>query len=166
MNDFVVTIGEKKRTITVLDDNTIEYNGTTYPINLSKINNHCYLLKIGNKVFDITTNKTGKEEYSFLVNGHYYETTVRTKLSEKAVEYLKNKKQKSHHDSITAPMPGLLLKLKKQVGDQVNQGDSVAVLEAMKMENDLRSPATGIIKEILVTEGSSVEKNQVLINIE
>jgi len=166
MNDFVVTIAGKKRTITILDESTIEYNGEQYPINLSKINNHCYLLKVGNKVFDITSSKLERDKFGFLVNGHYFETIVRTKLSEKAAEYLKNKKLETHHDSIIAPMPGLLLKLKKKVGDKVEQGESVGVLEAMKMENDLRSPATGIIKEILVNEGSSVEKNQIIINIE
>ena len=166
MNDFVVTISDEKRTVTVLNEDTVEFDGNNHPVKLSKINNHVYLLKIGNKVYEITTDKLDKDKFGFLINGHYFETTVRTKLSEKAAEYLKNKRLESHQDNISAPMPGLLLKLMKKVGDKVEQGESVAVLEAMKMENDLRSPASGIIKEILVAEGASVEKNQVIINIE
>ncbi len=165
MNDFVVTLLDKKRNIKVNDD-IVTVNDKSYDIKLSKINNHCYLLKVGNQVFDITTTKINNERYGFLLNGHYYEADVRTKLREKAIEYLKNKKSLSHHDEVKAPMPGLVLKLMRKAGDKINQGDSIAVLEAMKMENDLRAPTTGIIKEIHVSEGASVEKGTLLFTIE
>ncbi len=62
-------------------------------------------------------------------------------------------------------MPGLILKVTKKVGEQVELGDSVIILEAMKMENDLKSPASGIIENIFVTEGSAVEKGTLLLSI-
>jgi len=64
---------------------------------------------------------------------------------------------------IKAPMPGLILEISVKVGDRIKKGDPVLVLEAMKMENMLKSSGEGEIKEILVEPGSSVEKNQVLI---
>lgn len=65
--------------------------------------------------------------------------------------------------NIKAPMPGLILEISVKAGDYIKKGDPVLVLEAMKMENVLKSNGDGEIKEILVTPGSSVEKNQVLI---
>ena len=62
-------------------------------------------------------------------------------------------------------MPGLILKIRKKVGEKVEQGESVIILEAMKMENDLKAPASGIIDNILVSEGSAVEKGVVLFSI-
>lgn len=64
---------------------------------------------------------------------------------------------------IKAPMPGLILDIHVKAGDFIQKGDPVLVLEAMKMENVLKSSGDGEIKEVLVHSGSSVEKNQVLI---
>jgi biotin carboxyl carrier protein len=64
---------------------------------------------------------------------------------------------------VKAPMPGLIFEIKVQEGDEVKKGDTLVILEAMKMENILKSPGDGIIKEIRIKKGDSVEKNQVLI---
>ena len=65
--------------------------------------------------------------------------------------------------NIKAPMPGLILDLKVKAGDEVKKGDVVLILEAMKMENIIKSPGDGIVKEVKVSLKQSVEKNQVLI---
>jgi biotin carboxyl carrier protein len=65
--------------------------------------------------------------------------------------------------NIKAPMPGLILDLKVKPGDEVKKGDVVLILEAMKMENIIKSPGSGIVKEVKVSLKQSVEKNQVLI---
>lgn len=64
---------------------------------------------------------------------------------------------------ISAPMPGLILDLKVKEGDEVKKGDTLLILEAMKMENIIKSPRDGIVKTIKVSLQQSVEKNQVLI---
>ena len=64
---------------------------------------------------------------------------------------------------IKAPMPGLILDLKVAPGDVVKKGDVVLILEAMKMENSIKSPGEGVVKEVKVSLKQSVEKNQVLI---
>lgn len=63
---------------------------------------------------------------------------------------------------ITAPMPGMVARYEKKEGDTVNKGETVVVLEAMKMENAIASPVTGIIKSIVFASGDSVAKNSVL----
>ncbi|PIP40067.1 MAG: carboxylase [Desulfobacterales bacterium CG23_combo_of_CG06-09_8_20_14_all_51_8] len=63
---------------------------------------------------------------------------------------------------LTAPMPGMIVSYAKEVGDSVAKGDSVVILEAMKMENSLPAPANGTIKAINYKSGDSVSKNDVL----
>ena len=61
-----------------------------------------------------------------------------------------------------APMPGMIVRYEKKVGDTVTEGETVVILEAMKMENALPAPANGTIKEINFGVGDSVSKNDVL----
>ena len=64
--------------------------------------------------------------------------------------------------AIMAPMPGMIIDYKVKEGDKIKSGDVVVVLEAMKMENSLTSPADGVIKKISFHSGSSVSKDEVL----
>lgn len=64
---------------------------------------------------------------------------------------------------IKAPMPGLILDLLVAPGDLVKKGDVLLILEAMKMENSIKAPGDGIVKEVKVSAQQSVEKNQILI---
>ena len=61
-----------------------------------------------------------------------------------------------------APMPGMIVRYEKQVGDAVSQGETVLILEAMKMENALQAPVGGTIKAINFASGDSVAKDDVL----
>lgn len=67
--------------------------------------------------------------------------------------------------SLKAPMPGRILAVHASVGDTVAAGQRVAVLEAMKMENELRAPVDGVVASVPVQPGQSVEKNTVIIEI-
>ncbi|MCJ7616060.1 MAG: pyruvate carboxylase subunit B [Desulfobacterales bacterium] len=90
-------------------------------------------------------------------------------IHEKAAEPAKpvitaSKKMESDTEGtpLKSPMPGIIVSYKKQVGDSVNTGEIVVILEAMKMENALPSPAGGIIKSINFASGDSVARNDVL----
>jgi biotin carboxyl carrier protein len=63
-------------------------------------------------------------------------------------------------------MPGRVIRVLVQEGDSVHQGQVLAILEAMKMENELTAPADGVVKEVLVSPGVNVELGQPLIEIE
>ena len=69
-------------------------------------------------------------------------------------------------ETITAPMSGRIMSLEVKVGDQVNEDDSVVVMEAMKMETLVYSPCDGSVAEIRVKEGDEVEEDDVLAVIE
>jgi acetyl/propionyl-CoA carboxylase alpha subunit len=67
---------------------------------------------------------------------------------------------------LKAPMPGLILRINVQVGDAVQAGQGLVVMEAMKMENELRAQAAGKVKSVLVSVGAAVEKGALLIELE
>ena len=69
-------------------------------------------------------------------------------------------------NNIKAPMPGLVLDIMVQVGDAVTKGDSVLILEAMKMENVIKAEGDAVVKSIGITKGTPVEKSQILIEFE
>jgi biotin carboxyl carrier protein len=68
--------------------------------------------------------------------------------------------------SLTAPMPGRVVKILKRAGEDVAAGEGVVVVEAMKMQNEIKSPKPGRIAEVRVTEGDTVGANQVLAVVE
>ena len=66
---------------------------------------------------------------------------------------------------LVAPMPGLVVRLHVQPGDEVQPGQGLVVMEAMKMENELRSQSGGVVKAVLVSPGTAVEKGAVLVEL-
>lgn len=66
-------------------------------------------------------------------------------------------------NDLKAPMPGLIVGVNFQPGDSVRKGDSLLILEAMKMENVLKAPADATVKAVRTTKGDRVEKGQVLV---
>ena len=69
-------------------------------------------------------------------------------------------------NEIKAPMPGLILDVAVEIGQQVEENQMLLILEAMKMENTLLSPRSGMIKSIDISKGQAVEKGQILITFE
>ncbi len=72
---------------------------------------------------------------------------------------------KSGAVTVNAPMPGTILDVKVSVGQSVKKGDTVCVLEAMKMENDIPAPQDGVIASVNVQKGASVGANDVLVTL-
>jgi pyruvate carboxylase subunit B len=68
--------------------------------------------------------------------------------------------------NLHAPMPGLIVRVNVAAGDRVQAGQSLVVMEAMKMENELRATASGRVRRIIVATGSAVEKGAVLLEME
>ena len=75
-----------------------------------------------------------------------------------------NSSSQQKHSSLKAPMPGLVLDVRVEAGQEVKKGDTLLVLEAMKMENSLKSPHDGQILSVEVVKGKAVEKGQLLLH--
>lgn len=166
MNDFVVSINTSKWNVKVLSDEELLVDEKKYNYELIPVCNNSYFLKLNNEVFELTSEKLNNEVFKILLNGNDFDVTIRTALQEKAFRLLENSAvSQQHHLDVKAPMPGMILKIRKKAGEKIEQGESVIILEAMKMENDLKASASGIIENIFVKEGSAVEKGTVLFSI-
>lgn len=166
MNDFVVNIDGSGFNIKILSEHELLLDEKKYHYELITIGKYSYFLKLENKFFEITSEKLSSDNFKVLLNGLNFDVTIRTALQEKAVKLLENSAAfQHHHQEVKAPMPGLILKVRKKVGEKVEQGESVIILEAMKMENDLKAPVSGVMESISVKEGSAVEKGVTLFSI-
>jgi biotin carboxyl carrier protein len=107
-----------------------------------------------------------KREYTISLNSKTYHLKISNALDlmiEK-MGYSVNGSKKLN--AIHAPMPGIIIGIEIKQGDAVKEGDTVLILEAMKMENSIKCPKDGVIKSIFVEVGSAVEKNKLLIELE
>ncbi len=106
------------------------------------------------------------KEYILKINSRKYKVQLQDRLDLLLKKMGINNTNSSGVSQVKAPMPGLILDIVASVGSEVVKGDKLIVLEAMKMENIIKSPIDGKIKEIKVTRGESVEKNHLLIEFE
>ena len=166
MNEFVVTVNSKKKNVRFSGNTIIYVDDKEYNQELYYLSGDTYLLKLDNKIYEISADQIDHERFVISIDGRNFDTIIRTSLQEKASKLIELRTITRHKLEVKAPMPGMVLKIKKQAGDDVIQGDSVLILEAMKMENDLRAHISGKIKSINVKEGMAVEKGYSLFIIE
>lgn len=98
-----------------------------------------------------------------LINGRPYCVSKQTPFADLLKALGMSGGRKNGIEILKAPMPGMVLEVSVSAGDQVSKGDNLLVLEAMKMENVIKSPADVTVKSVEVVRGASVEKNQVLL---
>ena len=132
---------------------------------LSKLNYH---LLHNNKSFhcDIGGSNFSKKTYQVSVNNTLYNVELFNDLDALIKEMGFSIESKKTISSITAPMPGLILEINIEVGQEIKENDTLLILEAMKMENSITSPIDGIIKAIHSKKGDAVEKGQLIIEFE
>ena len=166
MNEYIVTINGRKHKVGITDSAKVNIDCELIDTTISKISKNSFLLRYGKKVYEIVARRENADQFEFLIEGIYIDVLIRTSVQEVAGEMLLERNRSGRNSSIKAPMPGLLIKINKKVGDKVQAGEAVLLLEAMKMENEIRSPSNGIVKEIFFKEGDSIEKDAIILSIE
>jgi biotin carboxyl carrier protein len=126
-----------------------------------------FSLLIEGKSYEVFGRRVNKPEekgyrYEILVAGQRFEVSVEDER-EKALTGSIQAAHESGEAMVRAPMPGLVLGLAMEPGAKVERGQTVVVLEAMKMENDLASPIGGRVKEIRVSKGQTVNQGDILV---
>ena len=131
-----------------------------------------YKVTVNGKLYDVSVEEVGE-----ILGGVHASKTVSTFVNPNAASNNSNNEKQiadkpqsaipidENAISVKAPMPGTILSFTVSVGDEVSEGQVVAILEAMKMENELTAPASGKVKSIHVEKGSSVIENQVILQI-
>ena len=133
--------------------------------NFIKINDYQFHIIFNNISYNIDLMKTNRDDKSLTikVNSVKFNLQLKDKYDELLHSLgLDNLTTKKASD-VKAPMPGMVLSVLVKEGLEVKKGDALIILEAMKMENILKSPNDGIIKKIIANKGKAVEKNEILI---
>jgi biotin carboxyl carrier protein len=113
----------------------------------------------------LESDETGKKQ-KVEVEGEFYTMLIQDELDQTLDTMGFNNVSVKQIKEIKAPMPGLVLEVSVEAGQEVEEGDRILILEAMKMENSICIHANAKIKKILVSKGQPVDKNQVLVELE
>lgn len=108
-------------------------------------------------------------KYMITIDEKKYEVEVINDTSEKLTSNISEQsieKTNSISEPLKAPMPGTIIDIKVNPGDNAKKGDILFILEAMKMENEIVAPKDGIVKKIQVAKGASVNTSDILAVIE
>lgn len=123
----------------------IIYNGKSYNLVVENIENGKVILRINGKEAEVKT----RDKMAMLLDSMGLNASVEQKINQ-----------------VKAPMPGLVLRILAEPGSQIKKGEGLLVLEAMKMENMIKSPVDAVVAHVPIELGQAVEKNQVLVEFE
>jgi biotin carboxyl carrier protein len=157
-------------------DITLEYrseryyatlNGRTFEIERHELNDSRALLLIDKESLEVDVHShDAKGTRSVFMAG----TEIQGTIEDYSLAQMRKAARKSHgplvEPRLKAPMPGLVLDIRVKPGDKVIKGQPLIVIEAMKMENIIRSSGEAVVKTVIATKGSSIEKGQTLLEFE
>lgn len=154
---------EEEFTVTLKNDKVL-LNGEDTTYEIRKITDDRFFFYRSQKVYDIKVISHNRNLLTVNINGELLELTIKDHIAQ-ILERLGMETEVSESvESIHAPMPGGILEVAVNAGEEVMKGDKLIILEAMKMENVIKSPADGIISAVHVKPGDNVEKNQKLLS--
>ncbi len=118
-----------------------------------------------NRKYPVEIIRSRQNRYEILFNDISYIFTVETPFSMKRLKVLNNSRRKSEKEAVKAPMPGKIIDVHVREGGTVLRGETLVVLEAMKMQNEIQSPVNGQVIRINVKPEAIVMKDDVLVEI-
>ena len=138
---------------------TATVDGREYVLDASEPEAGVFLLKHEGRVHEVyATDKT------VTIAGRMFETKV---IDPKRLRGSSADSESEHgHAEVRTAMPGKVVRILKAVGDEVTKGEGVIVVEAMKMQNELKSPKDGTVGDVKVAEGATVGAGDVLVVID
>jgi biotin carboxyl carrier protein len=163
---YEVTIAEKSYRVELTrngDRWSCKLGGREWPLDVVSVQDGVLSLLLDGKSYEVKQETVGTET-SVAVGHERFSVSVQDPRS------LRSRRRASGSEQgvkkITAPMPGKVVRILAGVGVPVEAGQSVIVIEAMKMQNELKAPKNGVMKKINVAEGAAVEAGQSLAEVE
>ncbi|MBI3758632.1 MAG: biotin/lipoyl-binding protein [Deltaproteobacteria bacterium] len=159
-------------------------DGAEHQLEVEELTAHTLRIKLGESQFDLDVHRVGRSSYSILVNNRSFDFDVVREGEELLVASrggaarvtLVDAARKSRNAgarplaagkaSLKAMMPGRVIHVLVNVGDEVAAQQGLLVVEAMKMENEIKAPKAGKVVEIKVKPGQTVEKGELLLVVE
>ena len=162
---YQATVNGRTFEIEINADGRILVNGEPRAIDFRELREgELYSLLVDHLSYEAVVEERD-DQYHVLMAGDLYEVQVTDERSRRLASAFMALGDISGEVAIRAPMPGLIVRVPVGEGQAVAKGDTVVILESMKMENELKAPRDGTIRHVNVKAGDSVEQNKVLMTI-
>ncbi len=158
--------GGNKYQFDIKEDGSTDMNGSPMDVKIDTENDGMTYIKYKNRKYPIEIIEKNQNKYHILINNVSYSFSVETPTSYRRKKFLKKTNKDSKDKYLQAPMPGKIVEIMTEEGNEVKAGDAVIILEAMKMQNEISIAQAGKIKDIKVQPGDNVMKDDVLIELE
>jgi biotin carboxyl carrier protein len=142
------------------NDIQVSLGKNTYRVSVEFLNTDEILLNIDGKIYDVIIN-SNTTSYTVYVNGQCFQIEKKS-----ALQILGPKTGKQPKANVNTSMPGRIVKILMKEDDEVAEGQAVLILEAMKMQNEIKSPQSGRISKIYPKAGDSVETGALLFTVD
>jgi len=159
---YATTINDHTYLIEINRDGEITIDGAAVSIDLRAIDDVTYSLLLDHKSYEALVEVAGND-LSVLLNGRLYGAQVLDERARRSTQAMGGSASHSGEVTIKSPMPGLIVAVPVSEGQAVKKGQTVVVLESMKMENELKAPRDGTVTAIKVAPRQSVEQHQPLV---
>jgi biotin carboxyl carrier protein len=165
---FIARLGEKTYTVEIEEIGKSLYrvavDGSEFVVDGKKTGLANYSLIVDNRSFEVDVDVM-EDEYRVLVDGRSYHINL---LDERRMRVggLQSGIQPQGRQNVAVPMPGKVIAVLVSEGDKVERGQGMVIVEAMKMENEVRCPIDGEVKEVRVKTGDALEAGAVLAVVE
>jgi biotin carboxyl carrier protein len=148
------------------DNLEVTIDGKSLDFNIIKVENGIYSILHDGKSYDMEI-VPGSNKRNYTVAHRC--TSFDVEIVDPEAKYMKNRHKgqvEEDQNAISSPMPGKVVKIPVHVGDNVDTGQTLIIISAMKMESEYKAKRSGVVKEILTNEGDTIEGNQSLILLE
>jgi pyruvate carboxylase subunit B len=163
---YVVKVGDEELEVS-LDAGVAEVNGTAAAASLTELEGTpVRMVTIGDEVHRVVARRGAtRGRYTLWLDGFRYEVEALDERTRAIRELSAASAGPAGPAPLVAPMPGMIVRIAVQVGDAVEAGQGLVVMEAMKMENELRATAAGTVRAVLAQAGTAVEKGAILLEL-
>ena len=162
---YITTVNDTTYEIEINQKNEVLINGEIREVDFHHDASHgIFSLIIDNQSFEVVVEEKD-ERYHILISGNLYEVEVTDERMQRLARATGGLASASGEISLRSPMPGMIVAVPVQEGDEVSKGQTIVILESMKMENELKAPRDGVISRVNVAAGDSVEQNKLLVSI-
>ena len=154
---------EKKDLEIRIEDQRIFVDNKLVDPSLQSIYHHVYSFLLDNKHYDVVIAEHQGKDYTVEIESNTYTVRINDHRDLLLQHYGVAQIDQTTNEPIRAPMPGLVLDVLVSEGDRVASGQGLLILEAMKMENEIKATSDGVIGRIYVNIGDAIGKNDVMI---
>src|SRR5690348_6794194 len=163
-----VTVNDQKTKSISIRKGEIAVDGRPFEADISKISDKELHVIRNQRSFNVRVTAINRKEKTVMmtVNGTKYRAVITDRMDDLLRSMGMDKAVTQKVSEVKAPMPGLVLRVMAEAGQPIKKGEPLIVLEAMKMENVLKSTADAVVKKVSVIKGDKVDKNQVLLVME